>query len=95
MNKHLGRRAVRAVKESCMLKRIGRFLNIIMGCSVGVFIGHGIYKYWHYRKYSDLYVGYSAPWYTDILLYGVITLIVLAVCFILKMVFRIIAQTIE
>ena len=75
-----------------MLKRISQFLNIIMGCSVGIFIGYGIYKYWHYREYPGLYVGYSAPWYTSILLYGVITLIVLAVCFILKMVFRIITQ---
>lgn len=75
-----------------MLKRINRFLNIITGCSVGVFIGYGIYKYWHYRKYPDLYVGYSAPWYTSILLYGVITLIVLTVCIILKIIFRKITQ---
>ena len=75
-----------------MLKRISQFLNIVMGCFVGVFIGYGIYKYWHYRKYPDLYIGNSAPWYTGILLYGVITLIVLAVCFILKMVFRIITR---
>ena len=71
-----------------MLQRINQLLNIIMGSSVGVFVGHGIYVYSHYRKYSDLYRTYSAPWYTSILFYGVILLIALAVCFILKVVIQ-------
>lgn len=71
-----------------MVKRISRLLNIIMGASAGVFIGHGIYVYNHYRKYPALYAMQSAPWYTGILVYGAVTLIVLAVCFILKMAIR-------
>lgn len=71
-----------------MFKRINQLLNIIIGSSVGVFIGYGIYVYSHYRKYPALYAMQSAPWYTGILVYGVITLIVLAVCFILKITIR-------
>lgn len=75
-----------------MLKRIIWLLNIIMGSSIGVLIGHGIYEYWHYKKYSDLYFAQSAPWYTSILVYGVFTLIVLALCFILKIILKIMIQ---
>ena len=75
-----------------MLKRIIWLLNIIMGSSIGVFIGHGIYVYWHYKKYPDLYAAQSAPWYTSILVYGVFTLIVLALCFILKIILKIMIQ---
>ena len=67
-----------------MIRRINQLLNIVMGCSVGVFIGYGIYVYSHYRRYPDLYAVQSAPWYVGIALYGVVTLIVLAVCFIVK-----------
>ena len=76
------------VKGKCMLKRINQLLNIKMGSSVGVFIGHALYVYSHYNKYPDLYRTYSAPWYTSILFYGVILLIVFAVCFILKVVIQ-------
>ena len=71
-----------------MLKRINRLLTIITGTSVGVFLGHGLSIYWHHRNYPDLYRTYSAPWYTSILLYGVILLIVLAVCLIAKVILR-------
>ena len=75
-----------------MLKRIIWFLNIIMGSSISVFIGHGIYVYGHYKKYPDLYAAQSAPRYTGILMYGVFTLIVLAVSFILKIIMNTIIQ---
>lgn len=57
-----------------------------MGSFLGVFIGSGLYKYWHFRKYPDLYVAQSAPWYTGILVYGMFTLILLAVCIIVKVI---------
>ena len=69
-----------------MSKRINQLLNIIIGSAVGVFIGHGLYEYWHYRKYPDFLQ--SAPWYTSILLYGVFTLVVVAVCIMGKIILR-------
>ena len=71
-----------------MLRRITQLLSIIMGCSVVVLIGYVIYKYCHYSKYPDFYIVQSAPWYTGILLYGAITLIVLAACFLLKLLLK-------
>ena len=69
-----------------MKKKINQVLNIIMGSFTGVFIGSGIYKYWHFRKYPDLYAAYSAPWYTGILVNGLFTLVLLAFCIVIKII---------
>lgn len=69
-----------------MKKKINQILNIIMGSFTGVFIGSGLYKYWHFRKYPDLYAMQSAPWYTGILINGLFTLVLLAVCMIVKVI---------
>ena len=70
-----------------MDKKIQRILNIIMSCFVGVFIGSGLYRYWHFRKYPELYFIQSAPWYTSIIVQGLLTLILLAICMIIKAIF--------
>lgn len=67
-----------------MKQKIQRILNIIMGSFIGLFIGSGLYRYWHFRKYPDLYIMQSAPWYTSILVQGLFTLVLLAVCMIVK-----------
>ena len=67
-----------------MKKKINQILNIIMGSFISVFIGSGLYKYWDFQKYPDLYVIQSAPWYTSILINGLLTLVLLAVCMIVK-----------
>ena len=69
-----------------MRKKINQILNIIMGSFIGVFIGSGLYKYWHFQKYPDLYVIQSAPWYTGILINGLLVLVLLAVCMIVKVI---------
>ena len=69
-----------------MKQKIQLILNIIMGSFIGVFIGSGLYRYWHFRKYPDLYIMQSAPWYTGILVQGLFTLVLLAVCLIIKVV---------
>ncbi len=69
-----------------MKQKIQRILNIIMGSFIGVFIGSGLYRYWHFRKYPDLYIMQSAPWYTGILVQGLFTLVLLAVCLIINVV---------
>ena len=67
-----------------MKKKVDQILNIIMGSFTGVFIGSGLYKYWHFRKYPDLYAMQSAPWYTSILTNGLFTLVLLAICMVVK-----------
>ena len=53
-----------------MLRKLNCFLNIVIGSFIGVFIGFGIYKFWHFKTYPNLYAMQSAPWYKELLLYG-------------------------
>ena len=39
-----------------MLRKLNCFLNIVIGSFIGVFIGYGIYKFWHFKTYPNLYV---------------------------------------
>lgn len=71
-----------------MLKKINFILNIVIGSFIGVFIGHTIYAFWDYKAHSDLYDMQSAPWYTSIFIYDVVTLILLVVLAIAKLIIR-------
>ena len=71
-----------------MLKRLNNVLNIVMGSSVGVCIGHGIYSYWHFKKYPGLYELQSAPWYTSLIIYGAVTFGVIVICTIVKIIIQ-------
>ena len=67
-----------------MRKKVNQILNIIMGSFIGIFIGSGLYKCWHFRKYPGLYAMQSAPWYTSIFINGLFTLLLLTICMIVK-----------
>jgi len=70
------------------MKKANQILNNIMGTFTGVFIGHSIYTFWKFRTHPEMYAIHSAPWYTSILVYGVFTLAVLAVCGLIKLILR-------
>lgn len=71
-----------------MLKKINQILNIIIGSFIGVFIGHSVYVFWDFKSHPGLYVAYSTPWYTSILLWGIVTAIVVFVAMIIKLIIR-------
>ena len=73
---------------TAMLRKLNCFLNIVIGSSIGVFIGFGIYKFWHFKTYPNLYAIQSAPWYTELLLDGALVAVVMVVCIILKLIIR-------
>ena len=70
------------------MKRLNTILNTIIGACVGVFIGHGFYTVWNYKTHPELYAMQSAPWYTSILVYGVFTIVVLVICFVIKAIIK-------
>lgn len=70
------------------MKKFNQFLNIIMGSSVGVLIGHSLFRYIDYTNNPDLYAMQSAPWFTSILLHGGVTLFVVVISLIAKLVIR-------
>ena len=67
-----------------MLKKVNNFLNIIIGAFIGVFIGHGVYVFWDYKTHPEIDASYSAPWYTSILVYGIFTVVVVLIAFVIK-----------
>ena len=71
-----------------MLKKANRLLTILMYSLIGVYIGCCIYTYADYRARSGLYALYSAPWYTPLLLYGACVLVLLAILFAAKLLFK-------
>ena len=71
-----------------MMKKVNSILNIIIGSSVGVSIGHGMYVFWDYKTHPDLYAMQSAPWYTSILVYGLFTIVVLIAVIMAKIIIR-------
>lgn len=69
-------------------QKFNAILNFIISTLAGVFIAGGIYKYWDYKTHPDLYAVSSAPWYTDIQIFGVIAASVVVVAMILKIIIR-------
>ena len=65
---------------TAMLRKLNCFLNIVIGSFIGVFIGFGIYKFWHFKTYPNLYAMQSAPWYTELLLDGALVAVLVVVC---------------
>mgnify|MGYP000888368391 CR=1 FL=1 len=71
-----------------MLKRLNQILNILMGSFLGVFIGRSVYVCWEYKIHSDLYAIQSAPWYTSIMVYGIVTAVILGIAIVIKLIIR-------
>lgn len=63
-------------------------LNATMGAFMGVFLGHGILVVWEYKTRPELYAMQSAPWYTSILVYGALTIVVTVICLVAKAVLK-------
>lgn len=71
-----------------MYRRWNQVLNFLMGVFVGFFVSYAVYVYRDYRLQPELYAAQSAPWYTGVLLYGLITALLVAVCFLVKRILR-------
>ena len=70
------------------MKKLNTLINSIMAAFFGFFIGHAIYEVWKFKTHPELYATQSAPWYTSLLFYGVITLISLIACTVIKLIIK-------
>ena len=71
-----------------MLKKINQTLNIVIGIFTGVFLGYSIFKLYDFKTHPEIYAIQSASWYTSILLYGAVTIVVVAIILIAKYIIR-------
>lgn len=69
-----------------------RILNLILNCIIVIlivaFLADSLYRYWDYQARPDFYAVMSAPWYLASQLSGIATAIAVAVCLVLKHIFR-------
>ena len=70
------------------MKKPHQYLNNVMAALVGIFVGRGLYIFWNYLTRPELYAMQSAPWYTTLLVHGAVTLVLLAVCLVIKTVIK-------
>ena len=69
-------------------RKINTFLNCAIGAFMGVFIAESISTYWDYKTHPKIYEVTSAPWYTSILLFGIITLAIILIALAIKLIIR-------
>ena len=75
-------------EDARLTKRIGT-LNAIMITAVGLTVVRAVRDYVYFIILRpDRYALTSFPWYTNSLLYGAGTLVVLVICFIIKLIIR-------
>ena len=55
------------------MKRWYRTLKILLGCSIGVLLGSGIYRYFDFKSRPELYAMQPAPWYQPLIFQGLFT----------------------
>lgn len=71
-----------------MLRKIMKLIKMLIPVTLGVFIGSSVEQWDTYRAHPEIYMTYSAPWYTqilaDALLLAVIVLLEAALYLLLK-----------
>ncbi len=69
-----------------LYKKINTFFKLRDRTFIGVFIAESISTYWDYKTHPEIYEVTSAPWYTSIILFGIITLAIILMALIIKMI---------
>ena len=61
------------------MKKLYRFLRILLWCFIGVFLGSSLFQYLDYKAHPCLYEIQSAPWYTAIQIRGLFTVVLVVI----------------
>jgi hypothetical protein len=70
------------------MKKLYHLLKIALWCFVGIFIGSSIGQYFDYKKNSGLYAAQSVPWYLDIEIQGIFTVMIILALFIMMQIIK-------
>lgn len=70
------------------MKAIYHLLKTLLWCFIGVFIGSSLYRYYDYKTHPDFYAIQSAPWYLDIEVRAIFTIVIVVILFIILWVLR-------
>ena len=70
------------------MKTLNNILNSTIGAFAGIAIGKFLVSYLHCCSNPAEYIFYSAPWYTESLVWAAVSAIVIAVAVIIKLLIR-------
>ncbi len=70
------------------MKKVYDFLLTLLWSFVGVFIGTSVYKVFDYRSHPELYAMQSAPWYLEIQINAVLTLLFVGAILVIRFFMR-------
>lgn len=70
------------------MKKTIIFVKTFLLCVIGAWIGAAVYRFVDYKMHPEVYAAQSAPWYTDILIQGIITAVLVIVCVIVLLILK-------
>ena len=78
------------------MKKLYDALKYVIYGSVYVIALKTGFDFYSYKRYPDICAAYSAPWYTEALLYGILSFAVIMACVIVRIIiFRKLAKDTE
>ena len=75
-------------ERDSMWNKLNTFLNCLIGVFIGGFLARSVYTYWDYKTHPEIYEVSSAPWYTVILLFGIVSGAIILAALIVKVMIR-------
>ena len=70
------------------MKKLYNFLKYVIYASFYVIVIKISMDFYEYKRFPNLYSSYSAPWYTDALLYSAASFAVIIICVVLRAIIR-------
>lgn len=70
------------------MKTLNHILNIVIGVSIGSFIGFVLYDIWKLIYHPEIYAAQALPFRTFILLRGIFPFIIVVVCLVIKVIIK-------
>ena len=70
------------------MKKLNNILSVFMGSFIGDFIGHCFSVYLFFQKHPEIYARQSAPWWVNVIPYGIITVVILTVLMVAKIIIK-------
>ncbi|MBQ3112666.1 MAG: hypothetical protein IJO80_01635 [Firmicutes bacterium] len=70
------------------MKAFNNFLNILIGATIGCFVGSTAFRYWQLHTHPEFYAMQSAPWYVGVWVQGILAAGVILIALIIKLIIR-------
>lgn len=70
------------------MKKLYNLLKYVIFASFYVIVVKTSMDFYEYKRFPKLYSSYSAPWYTEALLYSAASFAVIVICVVLRVIIR-------